>query len=85
VFVGGLLSSFYSPPRSVPVRIMYGNTVNCLREAWGLLPTKTKRDGMPSRLGRTWGSANPWMPPLAPPFIHDTARWVPKLVHGGWR
>ena len=29
--------------------------------------------------GADTGSAGPWVPPLAPPFVLDTAWWAPNL------
>ena len=70
---------FYSPNRSVPVRIKYGNTTNRRWDGGGDLPAKVEVGWHQSGAGRTCGSVGPRVPPLVPPFILDTARWAPNL------
>ena len=70
---------FYSPRRSVPARIKYGNTGHRLQEDKDDLPAKDEAEWRRHGAGRPCGSAGPWVPPLAPPFILDTARWAPNL------
>ena len=70
---------FYSPRRSVPARIKYGNTGHHLQEDKDDLPAKTRASWRQHGAGRPRGSAVPRVPPLALPFIQDTARWGPIL------
>ena len=70
---------FYSPRRSVPARIKYGNTGHRLQEDKDDLPTKARTIWCQHGAGRPRGSAGPRVPPLAPPFVRDTARWAPIL------
>ena len=77
--VRGEGGSFYSPRRSVPVRIKYGNTGHHLQEDKDDLPAKVEVDWRQSGAGRPCGSAGPRVPLLAPPFVLDTARWAPNL------
>jgi len=77
--VRGEGSSFYSPRRSVPTGIKYGNTRNRLWEDKNDLPAKARANWRQCGAGRPWGSAGPRVPPLAPPFVLDTARWAPIL------
>ena len=71
--------SFYSPRRSVPMGIKYGNTRNHLLEDKSDLPAKARANWRRCGAGRPRGSASPRVPPLAPPFVLDTARWAPIL------
>ena len=64
---------FYSPNRLVPVRIKYGNTRNLRWDGGGDLPAKARAGWRQSGFGR------PRVPPLALPFVLDTARWHPIL------
>ena len=43
----------------------------------GDIPAKTQAGWRQSGTGRPRGSAGPRAPPLAPPFVLDTARWAP--------
>ena len=70
---------FYSPRRSVPARIKYGNTEHRLQEDKDNLPAKARTIWRQHGAGRPQGSAGPRAPPLAPPFILDTARGAPIL------
>ena len=70
---------FYSPRRSVPARIKYGNTGHRLQEDKDDLPTKARGIWHKSGAGRPCGSAGPQVQPFAPPFVLDTARWAPIL------
>ena len=70
---------FYSPRRSVSTRMKYGNTGHRLQEDKDDLPTKARTIWRQHGAGRPWGSASPRVPPLAPPFVRDTARWAPIL------
>ena len=70
---------FYSPRRSVPAKIKYGNTGHRLQEDKDDLPAKARTIWRQHGAGRPQGSAAPQVPPLAPPFVLDTARWAPIL------
>ena len=70
---------FYSPNRSVPALNKYGNIVHRLRVDKDELPAKVRAIWRQSGAGRPCGSAGPRVPPLAPPFVLDTARWAPNL------
>ena len=70
---------FYNPRRSVPARIKYGNTGHRLQEDKDDLPAKARTIWRQHGAGRPQGSAGPRAPPLAPPFVLDTARWAPIL------
>ena len=70
---------FYSPKRSVPTRIKYGNIDNCHQEDKSESPAKMHLDGCTSRFSRTYSSAGPTLLILAPPFVLDTAWWAPIL------
>jgi hypothetical protein len=70
---------FYSPRRSVPTRIKYGNTGHRLQDDKDDLPAKARAILRQHGDGRPWGSAGPRVPPLVPPFALDTARWAPIL------
>ena len=69
----------YSTNRSVPALNKYENIVHRLRVDKNELPAKTEADWRRHGAGRPCGSAGPWVAPLAPPFVLDTARWAPKL------
>ena len=73
---GGL---FYSPKRSIPAEIRYGNTRHRLQDDKEDLPAKMHLDGLQGWFGQTSGSAGPRAPPLTPPFVLDTTRWAPIL------
>ena len=64
---------FYSPRRSVTARIKYGNTGHHLQEDKDNIPAKGEAEWRRHGAGRPCGSADPWVSPLAPPFILDTA------------
>ena len=70
---------FYSLRRSVPTRIKYGNTGHRLQEDKDDLPARDEAEWRQHGAGRPCGSAGPRVPPLAPPFVLDTARWAPNL------
>ena len=70
---------FYSPRRSVPARIKYGNTGHRLQEDKDDLPAKTEAGWRRNGAVRPCGSAGPWVSPLAPPVVLDTAKWAPNL------
>ena len=70
---------FYSPRRSVPARIKYGNTGHCLQEDKDDLSIKDEAERRRHGAGRPCGLASPQVPPLVPPFILDTAWWAPIL------
>ena len=59
--------------------IKYGNTRNRLWEDKSDLPAKARANWRQCGAGRPRGSAGPRVPPLAPPFVLDTARWAPIL------
>ena len=71
--------SFYSPRRSVPARIKYGNTGHRLQEDKEDLSANVEAERRRHGAGRPCGSAGPRVQPLAPPFVLDTARWAPNL------
>jgi len=73
---GGEGGPFYSPNRSVPARIKYENTGHRLQEDKHDLPAKDWAGWGQQGVGRPGGSADPRVPPLAPPFVLDTARWA---------
>ena len=70
---------FYSPNRSVPALNKYGNIVHRLRVDKNELSAKTEAGWRRNGAGRPCGSASPWVAPLAPPLILDTAKWAPNL------
>ena len=76
---GGEGGSFYSPRRSVPAINKYGNIWEPPYVDKISLPAKARAIWCQSGAGRPCGSAGPRVPPLAPPFILDTARWAPNL------
>ena len=63
---------FYSLDRSVPTKTIHGNTENRLKEDQHCLPTKVQLDGNQGRFGRTMGSADPTLAPLATAFLRVT-------------
>ena len=63
----------YSALRSVPAKTINGNTENRLLEDQHRLPTKVCLDGNQGRFGRTMGSADPTLAPLATAFLCVTA------------
>ena len=67
---------FYSPMRSVPARIKYGNTGHRLQEDKDDLPAKARSIWRQHGAERSRGSAGPRVLHLAPPFIRDTTRWA---------
>ena len=69
----------YSPRRSVPARIKYGNTRHRLQEDKDDLLTKDEAERRRHGAGRPQGLAGPRMPPQAPPYVLDTTRWAPIL------
>ena len=77
--VSGEGGSFYSPRRSVPARNKYGNIWEPPYVDKIIFPTKVRVIWRQHGAGRPCGSAGPRVPPLAPPFILDTARWAPNL------
>ena len=66
----------YSALRSVPAKVIHGNTENHLQEDQDRLPAKMHLDRCLSRFGQTMGSAGPTLPPLATAFLWYTAWWV---------
>ena len=76
---GGEGGPLYSANRSVPVLNKYGNIVHRLGVDQDDLPAKVEVSWRQSGAGRPCGSAGPRVPPLAPPFVLDTARWAPIL------
>ena len=72
----------YSALRSVPAKVIHGNTENRLQEDQDRLPAKMHMDRCLSRFGRTMGSAGPTLPSLATAFLWYTAWWV--LMSDGW-
>ena len=77
--VRGKGGPFYSPRRSVPAVNKYGNIRNRHWDGGGDLPAKARAGRHQSGFGRPRGSADPRVPPLAPPFVLDIARWAPIL------
>jgi hypothetical protein len=70
---------FYSPRRSVPARIKYGNTRHRLQEEKDDHLIKARAIWHEHGAGRPRGLASSQVPPLALPFVLDTARWAPIL------
>ena len=62
-----------------PSSINMEHIVHRLGVDQGDLPTKVEVGWRQSGAGRPCGSAGPRVPPLAPPFVLDTARWAPNL------
>ena len=73
---GGLL---YSANRLVPALNKYGNIVHRFGVDQDDLPAKDWPDWRQQGVGRLWGSTDPRVPSLTPPFVLDTARWAPIL------
>ena len=69
----------YSANRSVSALNKYGNIVHRLGVDQIEFPAKDEAGWRQRGFGRPWGLADPRVPPLAPPFILDTARWAPIL------
>jgi len=59
----------YRDLRSVPAKSMHGNTENRLQEDQHCLPAKVHLDRNQGRFGRTMGSADPTLAPLATAFL----------------
>ena len=76
---GGEGGLFYSANRSVPALNKYGNIVHHLRVDKNELPAKTEAGWRRNGAGRPCDSAGPWVAPLAPPLVLDTAKWAPNL------
>ena len=76
---GGEGGPFYSPNRSVPTLNKYGNIEHRLRVDKNELPIKTEADWRRHGVDGPCDSASPWVSPLAPPFVLDTAKWAPNL------
>ena len=72
--------TLYSMWRSVPSIFIHGNMPNRHQEDKISLPTKMHLDRCLSGFGRTPGSADPTLPPLATVFLWYTAWWALKLV-----
>ena len=62
-----------------PSSINMEHIVHRLGVDQGDLPAKVEVGWRQSGAGRSCGSAGPRVPPLAPPFVLDTARWAPNL------
>ena len=76
---GGEGGPLYSANRSVPAPNKYGNIVRRLGVDRIKFPAKDEAGWRQKGFGRPCGSADPRAPPLAPPFILDTARWASNL------
>ena len=76
----GMRGPLYSLWRSVPAIFIYGNMPNHHQEDKISLPTKMHLDRCLSRFGRTPGSADPTLPPLATVLLWYTAWWALVLV-----
>ena len=76
---GGEGGPLYSANRSVPAPNKYGNIVHRLGVDRIKFPAKDEAGWLQKGFGRPCGSADPRAPPLAPPFVLDTARWAPNL------
>ena len=76
---GGEGGPLYSANRSVPALNKFGNIVQRLGVDQDDLPAKVEVGWRQIGAGRPCGSAGPRVPPLAPPFVLDTARWAPIL------
>ena len=70
----------YSALRSVPNKVIHGNTENRLQEDQDRLPAKMHLDGNQGRFSRTMGSAGPTLVPQATAFFRVTAWWALMLV-----
>ena len=69
----------YSANRSVPALNKYENIVHRLRVDKNELLAKTEAGWRRNGAGRPCGSDGPWVAPLAPPLVLDTAKWAPNL------
>ena len=69
----------YSANRSVPAPNKYRNIVHHLGVDRIKFPANDEAGWRQKGFGRPCGSADPRVPPLAPPFILDTTRWAPNL------
>ena len=76
---GGEGGPFYSANRLFPAINKYGNIVHRLRVDKNELPTKSEAGLHRNGAGRPCGSDGPWVAPLAPPLVLDTAKWAPNL------
>ena len=76
---GGEGGPLYSANRSVPATNKYGNIVHRIRVDKNELPAKTGAGWRRNGAGRPCDSAGPWVAPLAPPLVLDTAKWAPNL------
>ena len=65
--------------RSVPAGIKYGNTRDRRWDGGGDLPAKARAIWRQKGVGGPQSSADPQVPPLAPPFVLETAMWAPIL------
>ena len=68
--------SFYSPKRSVPARIKYGNTRHHLQEDKDKIrrinhSAKDQAEGLPGGVGRPPGSAEPSLVPVQVHFEEE--------------
>ena len=70
----------YSALRSVPAKVIHGNTENRLQEDQHRLPAKMHLDGSQGRFGRTYGPTGPTLAPLATAFLRVTAWWALMLI-----
>ena len=71
--------TFYSPSRSVPARNKYGNIWEPPYVDKISLPAKARAIWCQSGAGWPRGLVGTQVPPLAPPFVLDTARWAPNF------
>ena len=78
--VSGMRGPLYSLWRSVPAIFIHGNMPNHHQEDKISLPTKMHLDRCLSGFGRTPGSADTTLPPLATVFLWYTAWWALMLV-----
>ena len=76
---GGEGGPLYSANRSVPALNKYGNIVHRLGVDQIEFPAKDEAGWRQRGFSRPWGLADPRVPPLAPPFVLDTAWWAPIL------
>ena len=76
---GGEGGPLYSANRSVPTLNKYGNIVHRLGVDQIEFPAKDEAGWRQRGFGRPWGLADPRVPPLAPPFVLDTAWWASIL------
>ena len=66
--------------RSVPARVIHGNTCNRLQEDQSKLPAKMHLDGKWARFGRPMGSAGSTSLPLGTDLLWYTTWWALMLV-----